>query len=646
MPSSKSALGILPLVLISLSVCISALERNYSSGRLEDAFPELRALSDPKSRIPPIYGGQDFGRCCMSAVSSFITIVNGSLQYNDTDKSIAISQRDSFENASSQFPCTARYDHRPNGTARVQVSYQWCANNCGGWQHSKSGELNQWVGPFVGFILPAIVFCLAIPRRRKLLVSAWFFDAPIDRISNIIKIPFIALIAAILVTIDTITWLSICLALAGPMLLSGIYEAYLDSRMLSYLYNKVENGQLTIDMRARILYLILAGNLDLEFFSPGDGPEDTAWKHVEELTDGLRIYPSPRQHPAIGEAPINVVTLHQDLITSTKTRLRTMLACQYSFGSTVGAPVVFFAGAFVYTLVDTLTKLGDNDTAHALAFGMWWMVIPHVAIVSGLLLAGNNPNTLEGVIGRKGNADDHAIFKVFGLVYESRYRPAWMWFRGRSKRDWTRKLLDTYSIVSSSGSDIDMEQFRKATELSISDWVTVFVIVGLLILVPFSLAFTTSYSTPVIGLSCRSMTFLIYALSQLWLVALWVLTFSLYIHHPYWGYFWYPLVVFGGCGAVFTSIGGTMMQIIGVYRNCKCLLPIQHWGNPNDQTMLTISKNARETIVEANTFWKGTGGGAIAFLGLICYSGWWYQRRLKGVFRELVEKIDQSARAQ
>jgi hypothetical protein len=42
-----------------------------------------------------------------------------------------------------------------------------------------------------------------------------------------------------------------------------------------------------------------------------------------------------------------------------------------SFGSAVGAPIVFFASGFAYTIADTLSRLGDNDLAHALAFGMW-----------------------------------------------------------------------------------------------------------------------------------------------------------------------------------------------------------------------------------------------------------------------------------
>lgn len=60
-----------------------------------------------------------------------------------------------------------------------------------------------------------------------------------------------------------------------------------------------------------------------------------------------------------------------------ETRLRTMLACQYSFGSTVGSPIVFFVGAFVFTLVTELVDLGDKTTALNLSFGM---VCSHIAL--------------------------------------------------------------------------------------------------------------------------------------------------------------------------------------------------------------------------------------------------------------------------
>lgn len=69
----------------------------------------------------------------------------------------------------------------------------------------------------------------------------------------------------------------------------------------------------------------------------------------------------------------------------TRTRLRTMLHCQYSFGTIVGAPVIFFLGGFIFALLSSLEELGDEDIAEALAFGQWYMIIPH--IVSFLLLS-------------------------------------------------------------------------------------------------------------------------------------------------------------------------------------------------------------------------------------------------------------------
>lgn len=57
-----------------------------------------------------------------------------------------------------QFPCGAHYvpgDYQ--GAPSVQVTHAYCESTCGGgWERSSS---NQWVPAFVGFIIPAIVFC-------------------------------------------------------------------------------------------------------------------------------------------------------------------------------------------------------------------------------------------------------------------------------------------------------------------------------------------------------------------------------------------------------------------------------------------------------------------------------------------------------
>jgi hypothetical protein len=90
----------------------------------------------------------------------------------------------------------------------------------------------------------------------------WFIAGP-NHTFAFFTTPLRATAAAILVSIDTLIWLCICFAAAGPMILSGVYEAFLDSRILSVLEKSLDSGSLTMQMRARLLLIILVGNFDM-----------------------------------------------------------------------------------------------------------------------------------------------------------------------------------------------------------------------------------------------------------------------------------------------------------------------------------------------------------------------------------------------
>ena len=182
--------------------------------------------------------------------------------------------------------------------------------------------------------------------------------------------------------------------------------------------------------------------------------------------------------------------------------------------------------------------------------------------------------------------------------------------------------------------------------MSKKSWGLIVFLASLLIVIPSTLAFLTSFYTPIIGLSCRSMTFLSYMLCQLWLIALSVWDIeSTYVedvgqgdqglvqHIPVrridsasrrWSLcLWYFLATINVGVALFMTIGGTMMQIMGVYRNCRCRIPITSWHNP-DNSMINISTNSAEDISYALHVWRGTGAGAVVFLGFVTFLGWWY----------------------
>lgn len=160
--------------------------------------------------------------------------------------------------------------------------------------------------------------------------------------------------AAVLAVLDTVAWLMTIFALSGPILLSAIYEAFLDSRLLKYVNE--ERHRLTIVQRARLLYIILVGNLDMNGKGDEEDINNGPWNRIDGRTpeDECLLKGLKKDRP---------LEAHVD---TSETHLRTMLASQYSFGVTVGAPVVFFCASFIYTLIDNFSNLGNNDTSHAL----------------------------------------------------------------------------------------------------------------------------------------------------------------------------------------------------------------------------------------------------------------------------------------
>lgn len=877
------AAGVLKAVLILGCLATIALAQTPNK-TVEDFFPVVVGNDKyvPKKWTTAI-GGQNFTWCCIQAVIESLAVDNNSLVpakgHPITNLNISELQRAQDDN---QFPCTANYDpDKPEGAPEINVPYSWFAETCPGWALSSGSNLNGWLQPLSGFLLPAVVFCLSVPRRRKIHVFRQFFVADLAGIKSYIPAFFGAIGAMIIVALDTILWLSICWGLSAPMILSGLYEAMLDSRVIDFVREKMKSRNLTLDMRCRLLMLVLIGNLDLALeddpysvapaqerrpsqrniiiqgtspssgrslsrtrsatfgsnvvqqqpltkpdtpdlgvpldrvssgkgsegdvgeirqrtlsthadhlgisscgstaradsssrqstagftASPGLGlkssdthieqPENpviqrrptahlkaSPWRHMEELLYPIRLYSdedterhlSPRQYPKrshshdycfdrqctnyhhfVDERPHMRTPKIRKQILKTKTRLRTMVNCQYSFGSMVGAPVVFFLGGFVFALVQSVQELGNEDIALALAFGQWYMTIPHIAIISGLLLAGNNPNILEGVFAtqRQDEPDQVRFLGLhFGLAYPSCYKVAWQWQRGFNKLLWIHTLLATYgrpsnAVLDRVGQDEqednmqDLEDLREKTTLSPLDWFLILFMASFLLGVPFVLAFLTAYFTPAVGLSCRSLTFTVYACAQFAQVFLWLWAYAgapgklkqsdtskhntgplaffwrggwLDDHGFYdptntdhfldpkepknprtvwrrmksrdfrnirsvWTCLWYFLYVFLGVIAGVAALGGTLMQLLGVYTANICQVSAYDWLDPyRPDVTAMLSVNTKEMIDDAQIYWEPCGITAIAFMTFVSFVGWWYQRRMKDLFTTLVSEVD------
>ena len=342
--------------------------------------------------------------------------------------------------------------------------------------------------------------------------------------------------------------------------------------------------------------------------------------------------------------------------------LRAMLACQYPFGAAVGAPILLYIGSFVYNLATLHNSEGDQDTARALAFGIWWMNIVHVAAISACLLASNNPSTAAAIVKKRrivvgfkerlgfarsrDETEDRmqALLETWSrlpLSYRARYEPVWMWTRGKSKASWLRQTEAW-----------NQPWFRQKIELTMQDWIFLAFVAYLLIFIPGALAFWIEYTTPALGIGCRALTILVYTGAQFVFVMLSAWSHFKAVHGPeYWDHHtwlnrlrrkWVGslvsilLLLPAWISALFTTFAGTLMQISGICKNCYCA-STGYWtfGPTSTVSLATDTEDARQS----SWHWKRAGYTALGFLACVTYLGWWSQRYLREKFVECVKHL-------
>jgi hypothetical protein len=551
-----------------------------------------------------------------------------------------------------------------------------CQATCSGWQIASKSETNIWALPFFGFILPAVVFSMVVPRKRVLTLPDWMFEIwETSRKRFMFKVALL-LGSFVVAVIDNVCWVFTIFAFAGPMIVGALEEAVLDFKILERDHPKASPQE-----RLALLSTVVVGNLEVD----GDV--------ADRIFRGLLC----DKGSVDAQGPLN--------IPAARVHLSCILDSQMEFADVVGGPVLFYVISFAYALNDGSNDRTDIGVSLALAFGMWWMSLVHVSIVSGCLLASNNPSTLRAVLGNdfdnNGQPDppDHTLLAVSGddfdnndqpdppghiplavlghdfdnngqpdppdhtplaeallrwfpLVYPNTFKSAWLWNRGREKHKWIRRISKF------------ADQITVANQITIAWWE--YILIGLaatlLIIIPSILGLIVAYQTPQIGLSCRSVAILIYTCTQIILIFYFASESQRISCLPSgrekqnqkqrrreWGNirqwtlcdFFYRLcqLFFGLAAAVaiFISTAGTLLEIMGVYRNCLCLANVGSWLNPNSS--ITLLPDPAQVREKSLLWWVSTGWSAIGFMMAVCLAGWWYQLILRKRFERRVYKI-------
>lgn len=237
------------------------------------------------------------------------------------------------------------------------------------------------------------------------------------------------------------------------------------------------------------------------------------------------------------------------------------------------------------------------------------MTIPYLAIVSCAMLSSNSPSALQGIVYDGGDyaaREKHELsfwdqlkdkikslplgkvigghFGGYSLIehtYEGRFQTVTMWNRGPNKRRWVYEAIREYSKDRQISGDEDLitpDNVRKGLSMTLTDKLNIIVGTLFLLLTPSLLAFLVSYNTPRTSLACRTLTYLVYAITQACEMLLWIWEVYLKVQYgPRWtdtktpakAINWWAQA-FVAFFAVLAAVGGTFMQLLGVYHSCLC----------------------------------------------------------------------------
>jgi hypothetical protein len=479
---------------------------------------------------------------------------------------------------------------------------------------------------------------MSIPRRRMFMVrfeigsGFWSFLA--------------GCALAILTALDTIISVAMTLVLAGPLMVSGLTEAVLDFRILLALENR---PGLSRGSKLRLIITVVCGNLVLREAQTG---------------------PVTRSDP-LEEIPRALEAASQG---SQRGTLLNLLSAQGDFGTLIGAPVVFYLGGFVYTILDLLSKPSVQDAAISLAFGVEWMMIVHVAIVCGCLLASNNPSAASILASE---AFPGPTTHFLPPVYDTPFQPVSMLWRGSNKEKWLARLvLHCYHAEprcqGTSCTTPDNEALRTvADDVRVGAgtyWLLIVLPTLVLVSLPPAAGAVVAHQTPPIGWGCRSLTLVSYAGAQSLMVLcngvrhqfrasdsqalpanhrnatvsrskhlVGRLVYMLLAISKCWPQFLLAISSFAGILSLFTALGGTIMQVTGVYKNCYCYVNSGMWLNLDNAYVNVASDTADQRNASHN--WIYMGCVATGFMVTCCYVGWWYQQTLRTKYRQSIETL-------
>ena len=304
-----------------------------------------------------------------------------------------------------------------------------------------------------------------------------------------------------------------------------------------------------------------------------------------------------------------------------KTGIQATLKGRIDFMKGVFLPVILGGVATGASFYSAYTQLGDNDTAHSLAYGVWYSWVIILAVVSNCYVATANPGLAKLAL-------EHEVFLSDVTVPLRK--------RSENAQKWMKWLKDIGCVKDGTGSALREQRSEAWSLLKLLFKQT---LAWICVAMPCACAASISFTTPTVGLGCRSFNHLLYGSCTL--VLSWLSVYRSQVdetNHPRsQRVFLRALYIFGIGLNVFILIGGTLFHLIGLYRNCRCEVLFV-----SKDFLLQMSSNTALDVANAKKFWLPVGYMDFGFIWIVCAIALVYRGYINSRLKIFLKALDRS----
>ncbi|OAL34241.1 hypothetical protein AYO20_06496 [Fonsecaea nubica] len=476
--------------------------------------------------------------------------------------------------------------YRPGTTfPSINITMGWCKAHCPG---SQPSDLSQWLQPLTSWVVPYIGLLLLCPfgdikdsvsGSQARLTSMKFRD---------IWNWFWGFVRRY-----TQEWINL-LGDPASAIFGAFSEIWSDATMLREINSRLDAERPNWGERYLVNLLkwvvVLVGDTEC----PYEYDEQTANRKTIEL-DTLF---SPESDKGVDNPP-KVRALVEIAI-------KTLVEARTDFFKAVFLPTVLFLAVTASVFYDAYTKLGDNDTANGLAFGIWYSWLVVLSVAANCFASSVNAGLTKTTLGRYFQLSDRSV------PLRERYFNGLLWHEWlacvQSNPEKTLSDLNdneplSLNLMADRIENSEGQPLVKYPSLTLAKSFQLLVghgIAWLCVAIPSVGAIIVSYNTPTVGFDCRSFNFLVYGILALVAPALhiayqWMLRNkgNKYATEGLKMFYW----VFVCANAAVLTIG-TILQLAGVYRSCRCQLLFA-----SDTDIIEVNRNTHLAVDNAKAYW-------------------------------------------